>query len=220
MPLASMFGVPFAYALVLLALTLAFDRRAFTNLGLTPRPRFLALALLALLAGLAMFVIRTFALAALYGGTTRVHYTWGMFVFMLSSVITEELIFRGYAFKTLADRNKWLAIALFAVAFGVYHWVQWNLWNHPVAMFFALLSTGSAHVMFALALLKTRTLWVPIALHLGWNVAGQALVLAGVPQDTKAFLTGFAISEALVAIAIAVIVLSPPRARPLPAASP
>lgn len=87
MPLASMLGFPFAYALVLLALTLAFDRRALTNLGLIPRPRFLGLALLA---GLAMYAIRTFALAALFGGTTRVHYTWPMFVFMLSSVITEE----------------------------------------------------------------------------------------------------------------------------------
>lgn len=87
-------------------------------------------------------------------------------------------------------------------------------------MLFALISTGSAHVLFALALLRTGTLWVPIALHLGWNVAGQALVLAGVPQDTKTFLTGFAISEALLAIAIAVVVLVTPRARPLPEASP
>ena len=46
MPVAAIFGVPFAYPLVLLALTLAFDRRALTTLGLIPHPRRLGLALI------------------------------------------------------------------------------------------------------------------------------------------------------------------------------
>lgn len=102
------------------------------------------------------------------------------------------------------------AIVVFAVAFGVYHWVQWGLWNQPVAMLFTLLSTGTGHVLFAVAFLRGRSLWPAIGLHLGWNVADQALRVHGA-QGTAAYLTGFAVSELLVAAVVVAMLRGLPR---------
>jgi len=201
MPLGTLF--PFAYPLLLLALTFAFDRRAVATLGLDA----LHFALIGAVAGVAMYAIR-----ALGAKSVDFHYTWPLFAFMLSSVLTEELLFRGYAFKSFADKRRWTAIATFSVLFAVYHWMQWSMWSNATAMALTLISTGLAHVFFALALLRSRTLWFPVGLHLGWNVAGQALRLSG-----ESFIAGYLISLAVLLAGI--VVLTFPGVRSLPATS-
>ena len=214
MPAASIFGVPPAYPLLLVALTFVFDRNAVTNYGL----RLLPYVSLGVLGGLAMYLVRALAMMAIFGVPLELRRPpLGMLV---SSVIVEELLFRGYAFKTLVDtRGMKLAMVVFAIAFGIYHWVQWNLWNQPVAMVLILISTGLAHVFFALAFLRSGSLWLPIGLHLGWNASEQALRLSGLARTTATFLTGYAISLLVLLIALAVINRALP-ARPLPEASP
>jgi membrane protease YdiL (CAAX protease family) len=209
------FGVPFAYPLLVLAATALvyrLERESMSELGLTPTVARIGLGLLGLLGGAALCSIRAFTVSGIFGG--RVDRDLAVpVVFLLSSVLIEELLFRGYPFMRLVHgRGTWAAIVLFAFAFGVYHWIQWGLWNDPVAMLFTLVATGSAHVLFAVAFLRARTLWPAIGLHLGWNVADRALTVSGAP-GTAAYLVGFAVSELLIAAVVVVMLRGMPRVR-------
>ncbi|WAS94917.1 CPBP family intramembrane glutamic endopeptidase [Nannocystis punicea] len=221
-PLAGVFGVPFAYPLLVLAATALvyrLEREPMSELGLTPTFARMGLGLLGLLGGAAMVAIRAFTVSGIFGGRVDLDLS-APIVFLLSSVLVEELLFRGYPFmRFVHGRGTWAAIVLFAVAFGVYHWVQWGLFHSPVAMLFTLLSTGSGHVLFAVAFLRSRTLWPAIGLHLGWNVADQALTVNGAP-GTAAFLAGFAVSELLVAAVVVAMLRGAAHRTRSPSAAP
>lgn len=214
-PLAGVFGVPFAYPLLVLAATALvyrLERESMSELGLTPTFARIGLGLLGLLGGAAMSTIRVFTVSGVSGARVDLDLSMPV-VFLLSSVLVEELLFRGYPFmRVVHGRGTWPAIVVFALAFGVYHWVQWGLWNNPVAMLFTLLSTGTGHVLFAVAFLRSGTLWPAIGLHLGWNAADQALTVNGA-QNTAAFLAGFAVSELLVAAVVVAMLRGLPRFR-------
>ena len=76
----------------------------------------------------------------------------------------EEAFFRGYILQTFARANlAWLAILLTSLFFGVMHL------TNPSANGISSLNTVLAGIWFSVAYLKTRTLWLPIGLHLMWN---------------------------------------------------
>lgn len=77
----------------------------------------------------------------------------------------EELLFRGYAFQTLlrGGISPAVPIILLSVFFGLVHL------GNPSSTKFSTLNTILAGVWLAVAYLKTRSLWFPTALHLGWN---------------------------------------------------
>lgn len=77
----------------------------------------------------------------------------------------EELLFRGFPFQTLLRGGVPAAmpIILLSVFFGLVHW------GNPSSTIFSTLNTILAGVWLAVAYLKTRSLWFPTALHLGWN---------------------------------------------------
>jgi uncharacterized protein len=77
----------------------------------------------------------------------------------------EELLFRGYPFQTLLRGGVAPAatIILFSVFFGVVHL------GNPSSTKFSTVNTILAGIWLAVAYLKTRSLWFPTALHLGWN---------------------------------------------------
>ena len=77
----------------------------------------------------------------------------------------EELLFRGYPFQTLLRGGVPAAvpIILLSVFFGVVHL------GNPSSTMFSTVNTMLAGVWLAVAYLKTRSLWFPTALHLGWN---------------------------------------------------
>ncbi|HEY0427085.1 MAG TPA: type II CAAX endopeptidase family protein [Pyrinomonadaceae bacterium] len=76
----------------------------------------------------------------------------------------EEALFRGYILQTFARaRLAWLAIVLTSLFFAFGHL------GNPNANYISTLNTILAGIWFSLAYLKTRTLWLPIGLHLIWN---------------------------------------------------
>ncbi len=77
----------------------------------------------------------------------------------------EELLFRGYQLQTIASgTNALLGVILSSILFGVAHLTNQNSsWTAVLGIFFAGL-------LFAAAYLKTSRLWLPIGLHIGWNV--------------------------------------------------
>lgn len=86
------------------------------------------------------------------------------------SVFTEELLFRGALLLILIERlGAKKGILISAVAFGVYHWFSFGLFGQPVPMIVIFIGTGLMGYAWALAFAKTRSIMMPLGLHLGWN---------------------------------------------------
>lgn len=89
----------------------------------------------------------------------------------VNSVLFEELLFRGYV---LFQAVRWLgarrAVPLAAAVFGVYHWFSYGVFGHPASMAFVFILTGAFGFMLSLAFTTTKSIALPIGLHLGWNV--------------------------------------------------
>ncbi|MDQ1304686.1 MAG: protease family protein [Actinomycetota bacterium] len=128
-----------------------------------------------LLIGTALFSTVIGAIAALGGyrvnGTGSATGAAALFGFMTAAAVTEELLFRGVLFRIVDGRiGTWGALALSAVLFGLSH-----LTNPHASLWAATAIAIEAGVMLAAAYTATRTLWVPIGLHLGWNFAESGI---------------------------------------------
>jgi membrane protease YdiL (CAAX protease family) len=76
----------------------------------------------------------------------------------------EELLFRGYLFQNLIKATNPLAATLILSGlFGLGHLLT------PHASWVTALNLTALGVLFAVAYLKTRSLWLPSALHFAWN---------------------------------------------------
>lgn len=89
----------------------------------------------------------------------------------LVAVLYEELIFRGallyIAIKKLGTTK---ACILSAVCFGIYHWFSYNIFGNPSMMVIVFLMTATVGLSWAFAFARTGSLYLPIGLHLGWNL--------------------------------------------------
>jgi membrane protease YdiL (CAAX protease family) len=99
--------------------------------------------------------------------------TW----YVLNSVLFEELIFRGAILYILMNRLGALrAIIISSVAFGIYHWFSFGLLGQPVSMLLVFVTTGLVGYVLALAFQKTRSMYLPIALHFGYNFTSMIIL--------------------------------------------
>ena len=88
---------------------------------------------------------------------------------LLPTVMLEELAFRGICFKkTVEISTITTANIIFGTLFILSHWINLGAFGNPVLMTI-LLITGLGHLLYATALLKSKTLYFPIGLHLGNN---------------------------------------------------
>jgi hypothetical protein len=79
--------------------------------------------------------------------------------------ISEELIFRGVLFRWLEEfGGSWLALLLTSAFFGSAHLLNPNA--SPIA---AIGIAFEAGVMLGAAYMLTRSLWLPMGIHAGWN---------------------------------------------------
>ena len=86
-------------------------------------------------------------------------------VFALGTAIWEEVTFRGLLFRVTEQTfGTWVGVALSAVIFGVVHGLNPNA--SLAASVAIILESG---ILLAAAYFATRTLWLPIGLHFGWN---------------------------------------------------
>ncbi|TDO23924.1 CPBP family intramembrane glutamic endopeptidase [Pedobacter duraquae] len=96
--------------------------------------------------------------------------------FIVKGVLVEELLFRG-AILLLIIRKWNLAAGLCfsAFGFGIYHWFSYGVFGQPAQMITVLLSTGLMGLLFAQAFYKAKTIWMPIALHFGYNFTSMVV---------------------------------------------
>jgi uncharacterized protein len=100
--------------------------------------------------------------------------------FNIKSVLFEELIFRGVLFYILIKKlGSTKAIIISAAAFGVYHWFSHELFGNAQAMIVEFIITGAMGLVLAYAYSKTYSLYIPIAIHLGWGIMQQTVFSDG-----------------------------------------
>ena len=88
----------------------------------------------------------------------------------IKSVLFEELIFRGVLLYILIKRVGMLkGIIISSIAFGIYHWFSFGILGNIQQMIFVFFITGIMGMIFAYGYAKTFSLYIPIAIHLGWN---------------------------------------------------
>jgi uncharacterized protein len=89
----------------------------------------------------------------------------------LASVLFEELIFRGVILFILIRRlGSAKAIIISAIAFGIYHWFSFGVIGNPTGMIITFITTGTMGLLLAYGYAKTFSLYIPIGIHLGWNL--------------------------------------------------
>jgi membrane protease YdiL (CAAX protease family) len=98
----------------------------------------------------------------------------------IKSVLFEELIFRGVLLYILIRKiGATKAIIISAIAFGVYHWFSQEAFGNPQAMVVSFFSTGIMGLVLAFGFAKTKSLYIPVAIHLGWNLTQQFIFSSG-----------------------------------------
>jgi len=76
----------------------------------------------------------------------------------------EELLFRGYGFQALlANTGPFATILPVGIVFALLHG------SNPNASTLGIANTAAFGILFGYAYLRSRDLWLPIGLHLGWN---------------------------------------------------
>ncbi len=92
---------------------------------------------------------------------------WILTMLILSvSAANEELLFRGYPLQVLMVAiGPWWAMIFMSGLFGLGHALN------PGATPLGTLNTFLAGILLCLAYVRTRSLWFPYGIHIGWNLA-------------------------------------------------
>jgi membrane protease YdiL (CAAX protease family) len=131
--------------------------------------------------GVVLTVVAVAPLLVWGNATVRLRLNWynsarlgAVLLALLSGALAEELMFRGYPFQHLEQGiGAWGAIAVFSVMFGLVHL------SNPGATVWGLANTVLIGIVLSIAYLRTRALWLPWGIHLGWNASLG--VLFGLP---------------------------------------
>ncbi len=151
------------------------EGKNLSELGLNLQPKNLGFGMLGLLIGGLFVIPLVYSIAFIKGYPVVFNQNFsGSYVLsglwlLFPTVMLEELAFRGICFKkTIEISSVAKANIIFATLFILSHWINLGAFGNPVLMTI-LLITGLGHVLYATALLKSKTLFFPIGLHLGNN---------------------------------------------------
>ncbi|MBR1529918.1 MAG: CPBP family intramembrane metalloprotease [Oscillospiraceae bacterium] len=87
--------------------------------------------------------------------------------------ITEEFVFRGFLLNaTFTEDNKYLSLGLNALLFLCIHFPIWILYGNFIAYFanFGFITIILLGLFFSWSMLKFRNIWIPVGLHMLWDI--------------------------------------------------
>jgi len=133
-----------------------------------------------ILPGIILMLLFSLGMAAIvatparYGLVDLFSVILGTIGFTAFVAVSEEIIFRGMAFREWAAKMSWLlAMILSGLYFGAVHLLsllpQINLFQIGWIMVSALV----AGVLFVTMYMRSGSLWLPIGFHFGWNLCLQ-----------------------------------------------
>lgn len=142
--------------------------------------------------GLFMGIVPIIFLIVLYSMNAWIDLKWNSqfemasILSIISLAIIEELIFRGIIFQALVERFGMITISfIFALLFSMAHLANPNF--EPIAM----LNTFLVSLVFSYSWYHTRGLWLPILLHISWNlmVYLMGMTLSGMVLKNSLYVT-------------------------------
>jgi hypothetical protein len=85
-------------------------------------------------------------------------------VLLFCGSLGEEIAFRGFSLQYLMrGYGRWIAILATAALFGLLHA------GNPDATMLSTINTAGFGIVFAVAVLRSRDLWLPAGIHFAWN---------------------------------------------------
>jgi uncharacterized protein len=163
-----------------------FDNSNLLVLGISPTRNRMSNLLFGFFIASIFCILYYFATISLAGNSFTINkeFTIKQFIessgWTLKSVLFEELIFRGallyIAIKRFGIKT---ACIISAIAFGIYHWFSFGAFGNPIQMIVVFIMTGIWGLMFAFAYAKTKSLYLPIGLHFGWNLIKDIIFSKG-----------------------------------------
>lgn len=170
-------------------LCLRWEGRAFSSLGFLPGWRWLLECLAGTLGGILLILVTALLVRGLDGfhweraaGVGARQLLASAWIF-LGVAFNEEIIARGYPFQRVVEGGgPWVGQLVFAGLFALGHWG--NPGMHGATRLWATLNIGLAAILLGFCYLRTRSLALPIGVHLGWNWAQGSLLGFGVSGTT------------------------------------
>lgn len=102
---------------------------------------------------------------------------FGTVCFTIFTAFAEELVFRGMAVREWAMKMGWPLAALFGgLYFGTAHLVGLLARITPAQGVWILISALIAGVLFVAMYIRSKSLWLPIGFHFGWNICLEFLL--------------------------------------------
>ncbi len=99
---------------------------------------------------------------------------FGTVCLIMFTAITEELVFRGMAVREWAVKMGWtLATIIGGLYFGAAHalrFVSRITWSEGIWIMVSALIAG---ILFTAMYVRSKSLWLPIGFHFGWNLCLQ-----------------------------------------------
>ena len=100
-------------------------------------------------------------------------FTYAKLIGILFVGITEEMVFRGWLLNiTVTENRKWLPIIINAVMFLLIHFPIWIKSGVFIDSFTSLnfLCVPVLSVIFSWSFIKSKSIWIPITLHMYWDL--------------------------------------------------
>jgi len=169
----------------------AVEGTPLTSIGLLLNRRWFREFLWGALGGIALMAITALAIFLL-GGFRWTRDPSGSLLGILAGIpffllvaLKEEMLFRGYPFQRLImNLGPWPAQILMAAFFVCYHWANPGMTG--ATRVWACLNIGLASILLGICYQKTKSLALPMGLHLGWDWAQGHLLGFGVSGTTGA----------------------------------
>lgn len=183
------------------------EKKNLSVLGLIPdRRRLLFFFILLLLTGAmsaSTFLWRMYFLGESYVPTPGLTAT-GIFQgcwYQLRSVATEELMFRGALLYILLSRTgSRTAVLVSSLLFSAAHGLMVGGWNFNMQLILLFTFTFLMGLVLAYACIRSGSLLLPLAIHLGWNLV-QNYVFPDGGRDVRLLMTASPPQEVVVSYA-------------------
>mgnify|MGYP005989002663 CR=1 FL=1 len=112
------------------------------------------------------------------------------FYIILPTVAVEEFLFRGYLFKKTTELTSVTkANIIFSLLFMSIHVLDSQVLKNPGMIVLLVISIPVGHLMYATAFLKSKSILLPIGIHLGNNWATRHLVSTTDNNDSIFYVT-------------------------------
>ncbi|HOX72572.1 MAG: type II CAAX endopeptidase family protein [Dokdonella sp.] len=164
----------FVFVLLVTGICLRLRREPLASVGFQLGSRWFAQSAAGTLIGAAMMLAIVGMIAASGGvrleldpSRSLATLAYGFYLFLCVALF-EETLFRGFLFQRMVDgTGVWIAQLAVALLFALGHWGNPGMEGTTEVV--ATLDLALGAIMLGLAYLRTRSLALPVGLHLGWN---------------------------------------------------